>query len=163
MANDECYTPFHIIEMAREVLGSIDFDPASCREANKIVRADWYCYEGDSGLKRDWSGNVWLNPPLSHPLPWIKKLVAYKGPAIALMNNTTETVSGQLFLANARAVCFLLGRLNFTGPGLEGKTSNRYAQMIGLFDPGWSSMESYDRPVRFLDAFSKIGIVTKRA
>ena len=38
MANDECYTPLWYMDLlVRKVLGTIQLDPASCYEANKLV------------------------------------------------------------------------------------------------------------------------------
>lgn len=59
----EWYTPPAYVEAAREVMGSIDLDPASCAEANKGVGATLYFDEADDGLTLDWGGNVFLNPP----------------------------------------------------------------------------------------------------
>lgn len=64
MSSETCewYTPGHIIELARKVMGSITLDPASCEYANtNIVKADFY-YDCN-GLELPWYGNVWLNPP----------------------------------------------------------------------------------------------------
>jgi len=61
--NQEWGTPSPIIEAARMVLGCIDLDPASCFEANKIVRAKRFFTKEDDGLKYEWRGNVWLNWP----------------------------------------------------------------------------------------------------
>ena len=60
-ATAEHYTPPEIVEAAREVMGGIDLDPASCAEANTIVKAAAY-YDSD-GLSRPWYGRVFLNPP----------------------------------------------------------------------------------------------------
>ena len=60
---DEHYTPAWIIDLARDVMGGIDLDPASCAEANLTVRAwHWYGREHD-GLVKYWGGRVWCNPP----------------------------------------------------------------------------------------------------
>lgn len=61
----EWYTPSVYIEAVREVLGSIDLDPASCNEAQKTVKAAKYYTVKDNGLKQPWSGSVFLNPPYS--------------------------------------------------------------------------------------------------
>jgi len=62
-ASDEWYTPPHYIEMARQVMGSIDLDPASNGVAQQWIQADcWFGIRND-GLQQCWQGNVWLNPP----------------------------------------------------------------------------------------------------
>jgi hypothetical protein len=38
----ELYMPAPMIELVRDVLGTIDLDPASCEEANKVVQATRY-------------------------------------------------------------------------------------------------------------------------
>lgn len=73
--SDLWYTPDHILDGVRRVLGEIDLDPASDAEANLTVRArriitkeqdglrcDW----GSDGLRCDWGsdcGSIFLNPP----------------------------------------------------------------------------------------------------
>lgn len=63
--SDEHYTPAEYVEPARRVMGSIDVDPASNRRANKIIKASISYDANNSGLKKEWRGNVWLNPPYS--------------------------------------------------------------------------------------------------
>jgi ParB family chromosome partitioning protein len=63
---DEWYTPSYLIELSREVLGSIDLDPASCEYANQTVKAKRFIDSLEDGLAADWSGfpvSVFLNPP----------------------------------------------------------------------------------------------------
>jgi len=62
----EYYTPEIYTNAAREVMGSIDLDPASCWLANnQYVKAERYFSRKDDGLTKVWFGNVWLNPPYS--------------------------------------------------------------------------------------------------
>jgi len=56
-------TPKFIVDPAREVLGKIDLDPASCMEANKTVRATIYYSPPHCGLTYPWFGRIFLNPP----------------------------------------------------------------------------------------------------
>ena len=75
--NDAWMTPVWLIEAARDVLGTIDLDPASTAEANLRVKAT-YLYgapQNNDLVERDHHGiaqiwgspeypqNVWCNPP----------------------------------------------------------------------------------------------------
>lgn len=61
----EWYTPPYIIDVVREILdGHIDLDPASCEQANAIVRAKHFFNE--NGESRRWPSDittVFCNPP----------------------------------------------------------------------------------------------------
>lgn len=75
VGTSEWYTPPDIVEAAREWLGAIDLDPASCAAAQATVQAaTWYDAERD-GLAPVWAGCVFLNPP-SPPRPWGEWLAA---------------------------------------------------------------------------------------
>jgi ParB family chromosome partitioning protein len=114
---NEWYTPECYIESARLVMGVIHLDPASSEIANKTVNSNLFYTQEDDGLSKEWFGNIWMNPPYSHPLifQFISKLVQSKGvnQAIVLVNNGTETQWGQLLLSNSSAVCFHQSRIRF--------------------------------------------------
>jgi len=118
--DQESYTPEQYIESAREVMGSIDVDPASNEFANETVKAKTYYTVEDDGLTKEWNGNVFLNPPYEFPLikNFVDKLLEeYRAGrtkrAILLTNNNTDT---QWFHDAGRVsgiICFTRGRINF--------------------------------------------------
>lgn len=118
---DGWFTPPTI---ARRVLGVfdnwIDLDPASCEDANKLVRAQRYYTKEDNGLKYDWIGNVYLNPPYKRKVieAFIHKFITEYQlgnmlNGIVVTNNATETKWGQALLKYSDAVCFPNGRIHF--------------------------------------------------
>lgn len=63
-ASVDHYTPHPVVDAARETMGWIHLDPASCALANdKMVGAERIFTVNDDGLTRPWFGNVFLNPP----------------------------------------------------------------------------------------------------
>lgn len=78
-ATDEHYTPVDIVEAARRTLSTIALDPASCKNANRVVQANRYFDNSmirdgvfrryiKDGLTAEWfyagqTGTVFLNPP----------------------------------------------------------------------------------------------------
>jgi hypothetical protein len=96
--DNEWHTPPEYLALAREVLISIDLDPASNDLAQETVKAAAYFTKEDNGLAREWHGRVWLNPTTA---------------AIMLTNNFTDTAWFHRAEALAKPICFTGGRVAF--------------------------------------------------
>lgn len=69
-------TPAWLVSMAKEVLGEIDLDPASCERAQAWIQARrYYTIETDAFAQSWESSSVWLNPPFDDTPRWTAKLV----------------------------------------------------------------------------------------
>jgi hypothetical protein len=125
ITGDDYYTPVELLETVREIMGTIDLDPASHVSANARLKITHIYTEGDNGLARDWFGSVWLNPPFSEWPKWSEKarLELKSGRITQLVClATTLTVSAlyiQPLVRQADALCLLQGRLSFWGKNVE--------------------------------------------
>lgn len=61
--SEEHFTPEYVVTAGRKVLRAIDLDPATCWEANRLVKAKRIYTRKDDGLSKPWEGTVFLNPP----------------------------------------------------------------------------------------------------
>lgn len=113
----EWYTPSEIIKRTELVLGKIDLDP--CSAADSTVPAGHKFTREDNGLKFDWCGRVYMNPPYGREISvWVEKLISeYTAgrtkQAIALVPARVDTDWFRLF--RDHPVCFVDGRLKFSG------------------------------------------------
>lgn len=154
----EWFTPSEYIEAARAVMGSIDTDPASCIEANKVVQAGTFYTVAEDGLSLPWRGNVFCNPPYN--MPWIQRFIdkaiaeygaGNVGQAIVLTNNSTDTGWFHSLLSRC-PVCLTRGRVRFWGA--DGDTlATRQGQAIFYLGP---------RAEAFTKEFSVFGAVVAR-
>lgn len=118
--DNEWYTPTSYIDLAREVMGGIDLDPASCEFAQKEIKAETFYTQEDDGLEHPWTGRVWLNPPYSKGLidKFVDKITeeyrfGHVSQAIILTHNFTDTGWFQSLATEASAICFTRGRVKF--------------------------------------------------
>ncbi len=154
---NEWYTPQAYLDMARQVLGGIDLDPASSEMANELVGAAKIFTEADNGLAHEWHGRVWLNPPYAQPAiaQFADKMVhewasGHIEAAIVLTHNYTDTAWFHTLAPAASAICFLRGRIRFLLLGKEQGTPTQ-GQAFYYFGP---------RLDTFAKVFSKAGFVT---
>lgn len=152
--NNEYYTPGRYIEAAREVMGGIDLDPASCAMAQETVKAGAYFSQEDDGLTKQWKGRVWMNPPYAAGLidKFIDKLLDEHEArnvkeAIVLVDNRTDTGWFHKLVSGCARLCFTRGRINFYN---EKTDSSSPANGSAIFYFG-------ERPEAFETVFSRFG------
>ena len=156
----EWFTPGKYIELARDVLGGFDLDPASCEAAQQTVGAATYYTAESDGLRRPWKGRIWLNPPYSGALvkAFAEKLLDSLASgdvtaAIMLTNSYTETSWFHTLASVATAVCFTRGRIKFESPHGE-KCSPTNGQAFLYFG---------DNLALFKEKFLDVGLVMVQA
>jgi hypothetical protein len=114
----EWYTPKEIIDAAREVMGGIDLDPASCAFANRTVKAKKFYTETEDGLRKQWAADrLFLNPPFRDPIVRLfaeKLLESFQAGRIkqaVWLSNASIDLGWWHKLARHGVVCF--GRIKF--------------------------------------------------
>lgn len=159
--SNEWFTPAKYIEAARTVLGAIDLDPASCAEANAIVRASRYYSVADDGLKQPWRGRCYLNPPYGRggAERWSRRLIAEfeagnVSSAILLVNAVTDCAWFHPALFPRFPVCFVRGRIAFiAGATGQPQKSPTHASAFVYLGP---------RVAHFAEVFAAFGTVVRR-
>jgi len=136
---NEWYTPAQYIEAARATFGGvIDLDPASCPKANETVRARKIYTAEDDGLKHDWHGTVWLNPPygnlagkfVQHFVDQIRKGNILAG--IVLVNShTTDTKWFQPLWD--MLLCFTDHRIDFQAGDHSQRTGSTHGSVFAYY------------------------------
>ena len=156
--NTEWFTPARYIEAARDVLGGIDLDPASCEQAQETVQAaTWYSQEQD-GLIQDWRGRVFCNPPYARGVidNFVRKLAyhveredvhAY----CILVNSACDTEWFHRLLDLSDMVCFTRGRIAFISP--TDKTGKKKPPLGQAFFYGGNAHDDFER------AFTQFGTI----
>jgi phage N-6-adenine-methyltransferase len=127
MGSNEWYTPHHIIERARKVMGDIDLDPASSLAANQVVKATKFYTEADDSLNQPWSGRVWCNPPYGHlakpfSLRLLEEYQCKHVEQFMLLLNSNILQANWFGPLWKTSICILNGRLRFISP--DGRNNN---------------------------------------
>jgi len=123
--SDEWATPQSFIRPLKEAVNGFDLDPAAGAEAEPIAEERYT--EEDDGLSHKWFGTVWLNPPFSNKVDWLKKAVKEVNvgrvdTVVCLLPVDTSTRwFHDWFSKNAALICFIgPGRMDFDRRGEPG-------------------------------------------
>lgn len=158
--DNEWFTPPAFIAAARDVLETIDLDPATHAKAQKRIKATHFYTRAEDGLRHEWAGRVWLNPPYGRVEVglFVDKLLHHCErreieAAILLTHNYTDTRWFHAAAAACKAICFTRGRIEFEDKAGE---TCKPAQGQAFFYFGAEGG-------RFLDRFREIGFVVSAA
>lgn len=153
---NEWYTPEQYVSAVRDFMGGIDVDPASSETAQRTVKASRFFSIEDDGLKQEWNGRVWLNPPYSQPAihHFMQKTVdefsaERMTEGVVLTHNYTDTSWFHIGAKVASAICFTRGRIGFLSPDGK-KAAPTQGQAFFYFG---------DRFEEFADVFCQFGFV----
>lgn len=160
MNRDYYGTPPEFVAMARKVMGSIELDPASCLEANRLfIHASRFFDEQTNGLQQSWATPaMWLNPPYSGrgAFEFARKFAEEAEgitQSIVLVNSATGTRAFRYLFDNCDAICFCSRRIQFIDPsGMRSQSNNSKEQLF--FYRG-------RRVARFSSVFGAIGRVVR--
>lgn len=99
-------TPLDLVER----IGEFDYDPCPF-QGHRTAKV----LESGDGLKSQWKGKVYLNPPYSETELWLDKLATH-GYGSALLFVRTGSKWIQKYLRAADEICFIRGRVSFMRP-----------------------------------------------
>ena len=110
--SDQCFTPEWIFKSMRI---KFDLDVASPIGGVPWIPAKRSLSHIDNGLKTEWKGRVWMNPPFSDPALWAKKFTAH-GNGVALLAFSKSKAFDVIWASDALIVA-LPARLKFVKEG----------------------------------------------
>tara|TARA_R110000824_G_C15211598_1_gene676652 strand:- start:2447 stop:2944 length:498 start_codon:yes stop_codon:yes gene_type:complete len=114
-------------------------------DKNKLCPS-WFT-RAEDGLKQEWTGSVWCNPPYSDPASWIAKGLSELElgnceSVVYLINVDSSTIYfHDLIMPNCQEIHLIKGRLNFGGPNVIDGGSNPRPSMIVVFYPSTSKIQ----------------------
>lgn len=156
-ASEEWYSPPWVIDLARQVMGGIDCDPASNAIAQQWIQAaTWYGIK-DDGLKQRWHGRTWLNPPYGGQIgQWTGKAIeAYESGDIEQAILLVRPAPGSAWfqqLAAKCASCVTDKRIRFIDANGVEQASPVHGNIFYFIG---------QEVERFREVFSEIGVVAR--
>jgi len=134
--SNEWYTPPEIFTKLKV---DFDLDVASPKEKIPWLPTENWFSKDDDGLKQDWFGFVWCNPPYGKETGlWLEKFIKHDN-GIALVNSRTDTRWFHNYATKADILCFVKGRISFYKPHsvnkhIQGQPSSTGTLLLGCGD-----------------------------
>jgi len=110
---DITLTPLELIKK----IGEFDLDP--CGFINHNTAKEIFILPEKDGLKEKWFGKVWLNPPYSETIKWIRKLSEHNEGVACVLASTETKWFQEYVLKKANGILFLKGRPKFVNKDFQ--------------------------------------------
>jgi len=144
--SDEWFTPPEIFQPLGLTFDIDPCQPAEGRAFLSVPAKRFFTAEND-GLKQEWSGLVWLNPPFGGRLghvPWLQRLIAH-GNGIGLFNALTSSHWYHDYAVQADTMVFPRGKTKFIAPdGSRGEAPKNGIVLLGFGDVANRALERSD-------------------
>jgi DNA N-6-adenine-methyltransferase (Dam) len=164
--SNEHLTPRVVLDAVLDVLGEIDLDPCAEKKGRGAnVPALEHFIEKDDGLSKSWRGRVFMNPPYGDAVSaWVDYLAAAYvsgavSDAIVLIAARTDTGWFNVKAFQAAPVCFVIGRLNFTGANT---TAGSAPFPSAIFYLGKAHRAAFERRFSELGSIRPPAMITRR-
>tara|TARA_R100001480_G_scaffold150705_1_gene151577 strand:+ start:5 stop:514 length:510 start_codon:yes stop_codon:yes gene_type:complete len=144
--SNEWYTPPEVFTALKV---NFDLDVASPKEKIPWLPTEFWFSKDDDGLKKDWFGFVWCNPPYGRETGlWLEKFIDY-GNGIALVNSRTDTKWFHNYAIKSDVICFVKGRLAFYKPYkvnqlIQGQSASTGTLLLGCGDKAIQAIQQAD-------------------
>lgn len=152
--SNEWYTPRHIFDALGE---TFDLDVAAPMGGAPHVPAKTWLHDHADGLKHQWRGFVWMNPPFGRRMglvPWLDRFFAH-GNGIALTPDRTSAPWWQDSADRADAILLARGKVKFERP--DGSIGGSPGSGVTLWAAGSRAVDAIRR------AEKKLGSVFERS
>lgn len=147
-ATDEWYTPKYVID----ALGEFDLDP--CAPVNPLFQTAKTMYNiNDDGLKQEWEGRVFLNPPYSRPLieRFVEKMAEHNNGIALLFNRCDNRMFHEIILKKAEGMMFLRKRIRFLRPdGSQGDSPGRGSILVAFGEENAKILKSCEMEGKYV-------------
>lgn len=109
-----------------------EFETDVCALPENAKCKNFYSPERD-GLKQEWTGRCWCNPPYGRQIAkWVKKAAESKATVVMLLPARTDTKWFHDYVLPNAEIRFIKGRLKFGGA----KASAPFPSMVAIFRNG---------------------------
>ena len=124
-----------------DLLPEVDLDPCTNNRSTVKARTTYDLGRREDGLRLEWAGSLWLNPPYGDVMPWAEKLCC--SPLVTscafLVNADPSTKWWRLLTSRLTVALFFYKRIQFVPPPHAVPSTNSKAQAL-LMDDAFLAM-----------------------